>query len=162
MHIKGLVHEDFIQYKKPSMFIATSACSFKCDRECGKPVCQNSALANSPTHNIMDAEIIEAYKNNKITKAIVIGGLEPFDTPDELKGFIWGARLRGVDDDIVIYTGYTEEESKEMVAELYRGTENLNNIIIKFGRYIPGSTSRYDEVLGVTLASNNQYAKKIS
>ena len=162
MNVKGIIHEDFVNYKKPSMFINTSKCSFKCDRECGKPVCQNSALANSPTHNIMDAEIIEAYKNNKITKAIVIGGLEPFDTPDELKGFIWGARLRGVDDDIVIYTGYTEEESKEMVAELYRGIENLNNIIIKFGRYIPDSTSRYDEVLGVTLASNNQYAKKIS
>ena len=36
------------------------------------------------------------------------------------------------------------------------------NIIIKFGRFIPNQQSHYDEVLGINLASDNQYAKKIS
>ena len=35
-------------------------------------------------------------------------------------------------------------------------------IIIKWGRYIPNRPSRYDEILGVTLASDNQYGKQIS
>lgn len=160
MHIKGLVHEDFIQYKKPSMFIATSTCSFKCDKECGMPVCQNSALANSPTHNIRDNVLIASYRDNRITKSIVIGGLEPFDTWDEVRTFIIKVRDSGIKDDIVIYTGYTEEEVSDKISELSK-MENLTDIIVKFGRYIPNSNSRHDKVLGVTLASDNQYAKRI-
>ena len=37
----------------------------------------------------------------------------------------------------------------------------MKNIIIKFGRFIPNRPSRYDEVLGVELASDNQFAKRI-
>ena len=37
-----------------------------------------------------------------------------------------------------------------------------SNIIIKFGRFIPNREPHFDEVLGVNLASNNQYAKRIS
>lgn len=36
------------------------------------------------------------------------------------------------------------------------------NIIIKFGRFIPNDVEHYDEILGVKLKSNNQYAKRIS
>jgi hypothetical protein len=38
----------------------------------------------------------------------------------------------------------------------------FDNIIVKFGRYIPDNKPHFDEVLGVNLASPNQYAKKIS
>ena len=31
--IKDVIDEDFANYKKPSMFIATSQCSFKCEKE---------------------------------------------------------------------------------------------------------------------------------
>ena len=41
MKIKNIIEEDFVNYKVPSMFISTSQCDFKCDRECGKNVCQN-------------------------------------------------------------------------------------------------------------------------
>ena len=61
-------------------------------------------------------------------------------------------------DDIVIYTGYTEEEIKEQVGLLSKYT----NIIIKFGRFVPDQESHYDDVLGIKLASPNQYARKIS
>jgi len=36
------------------------------------------------------------------------------------------------------------------------------NVIIKFGRFIPNQEPHYDEILGVNLASNNQYARRIS
>lgn len=37
--LKGLVEEDFINYKKPSMFLIFPYCSFKCDEECGRDIC---------------------------------------------------------------------------------------------------------------------------
>jgi len=33
------------------------------------------------------------------------------------------------------------------------------NVIVKFGRFIPNQEKHYDEILGVELASPNQYAK---
>ena len=36
MEIKNLIDEDFCNYKKPAMLIATSKCNFKCDKECGE------------------------------------------------------------------------------------------------------------------------------
>ena len=36
------------------------------------------------------------------------------------------------------------------------------NVIIKFGRYVPNKESHYDEILGINLVSDNQYAEKIS
>lgn len=61
-------------------------------------------------------------------------------------------------DDIVIYTGYNKDEIADEVAVL----STFSNIIIKFGRFVPNSTARFDEVLGIKLASDNQYAEKIS
>ena len=38
---------------------------------------------------------------------------------------------------------------------------NFKNIIIKFGRYVPNQKEHYDEILGINLASSNQYAEVI-
>ena len=35
------------------------------------------------------------------------------------------------------------------------------NVIIKFGRFIPNQKPHFDEVLGVELASPNQYAVEL-
>jgi hypothetical protein len=157
MLIKGIIDEDFINYKKPCMVIEFPYCSFKCDKECGKQVCQNGALANSPNINIERMDLINRYLKNDITQSIVMQGLEPFDSWDDLISFIFLFRCYS-DDDIVIYTGYNLSELEEKVELL----SYFNNIIIKFGRYIPNQQSHYDNVLGVNLASNNQYAVKIS
>ena len=61
-------------------------------------------------------------------------------------------------DDVVIYTGYNKEEIADKIEVL----KKFKNIIIKFGRFIPNSKKKYDEVLGVELASENQYGEKIS
>ena len=164
MLIKNLIDEDFVNYKKPSMFIAFPRCSFKCDKEAGCAICQNSALANEPNIDISVKEIIYRYINNPITKAVVCGGLEPFDSWADLSELISEFR-KHTDDNIVIYTGYTEEELESTYFNASIIPEELQefpNIIIKFGRFIPNQEKHYDEILGVELASPNQYARRIS
>ena len=136
------------------MFLGFPRCSFKCDKENGKQVCQNSALATSPDINVPLDEIIERYINNPITEAIVIGGLEPFDTFEQLYEFVKAFR-EVADDDIVVYTGYYEDEIEDMVDKIASF-----HVIIKFGRFIEGQTKHYDTVLGIELASENQYAEE--
>lgn len=159
MRIKGLLDEDFLNYKSPSMYICTSVCDFKCDKESGMSCCQNSYLASEKPVNISDETLIKRYMANPITKAIVFAGLEPFDQYDEVLSFL--EKLRNVyrcSDTVVIYTGYTEEEIGERVQSLMA----FGNIIVKFGRFVPNQDRRFDDVLGVYLASPNQYAKTIS
>lgn len=141
------------------MFIIMPHCSFKCDKENGCLMCQNSSLVHEPTHNITVRTLIERYISNPITKAIVFGGLEPFDSPEELDWFIkilrWNYQQN---DDVVIYTGYTEEELANN--RYYKSILGYGNIIIKYGRFRPNQNPHYDEVLGVNLVSDNQYARR--
>ena len=159
MLIKGLKDEDFTNYSKPSMFIIFPQCSFKCDKENGCSLCQNSHLAQEPVINIPTNAIINRYSDNPITRAIVCGGLEPFDTPKALYSLLLCLRERWeINDDFVIYTGYTEEELQGN--EWFKEIIQFSNVIIKFGRFRPNEVDHYDEILGVKLASNNQYAKR--
>ena len=60
-------------------------------------------------------------------------------------------------DDIVVYTGYTHLECASKLGPF----RELENMIFKFGRYQPGDRPHVDRVLGVPLASDNQYAIRI-
>jgi hypothetical protein len=157
MIIKGIITEDFVNYKKPCMVIEFPFCTFKCEKECGSRVCQNGTLATAPNISVKISELIEIYLNNNITKAICMMGLEPMDSFNHLFNFIHELR-KYTDDDIIIYTGYNKDEIQNKVNLL----TNYCNIIIKFGRYIPNQQPHYDELLGIKLASDNQYAEKIS
>lgn len=159
MLIKSFKDEDFVNYKKPSMFIITPTCSFKCDKENGCLMCQNSHLAHEPTHDVDTRLLVKRYVTNPITSAVVFGGLEPFDTAQDMYDFVHILRNDyWCHDDIVIYTGYTEEEL--INNRYYKNILEYGNIIIKYGRFRPNQISHYDEVLGVNLASDNQYAKR--
>lgn len=155
MIIKGIIDEDFINYKKPSMVIQFPKCSFKCERECGKQMCQNSELVSAPDILEDEKNIIHRYLNNSITSAIVCSGLEPLDNLSDMFNLLSDLRSNGCTDDFVIYTGYTEDECKPFEV-LFK---HYGNVIVKYGRYIPNHKPHYDEVLGVNLASDNQYAK---
>lgn len=157
MKIKNIVFEDFNNYKYPSMLIGFSQCTFKCDKECGKQVCQNGTLAEALTFEINIDDIVSKYMDNNITSAIVCGGLEPFDSWIDLLTLVNAFRLQ-TDDDIVIYTGYNKDEIIKHINIL----KCFPNIIVKFGRYVPNQEKHYDEVLGVELVSDNQYAERIS
>lgn len=159
MQIKGLRDVDFVNYKKPSMFIIFPFCSFKCDKENGCNLCQNSHLAQELNIDISINSLITRYIDNVLTKAITCGGLEPFDTPNDLLDLVDTMRNEyGIKDDIIIYTGYTEEELQDNFT--FQQIIKYPNIVIKFGRFRPGHNSHYDEVLGVKLSSDNQYAKR--
>ena len=159
MKIRNLMDEDIVNYKKTSMFIATCYCDFKCCKDLNLDICicQNSPIAQSKIINMSDERIIKRYIKNKLTHAVVFGGLEPFKQFDELIEFIKKLREQ-TEDEIIIYTGYNKDEIDEEINQL----KQYKNIIIKFGRYIPGHKVHLDEVLGVNLASDNQYAEKIS
>lgn len=159
MKIKFVQMEDFLNYKKCSMFIGVTSCDWKCCKEQNLPcsICQNYSWSKNEIKNIDNQILIDSYVNNDLTEAIVFGGLEPFLQFDELIEFIKEFR-KSSQDEIVIYTGYNENEIEDKIDKL----KEFKNIIVKFGRYIPNKPSRYDEILGVTLASDNQYAKRIS
>ena len=77
---------------------------------------------------------------------------------DEIISMIEFFRTNGIDDTFIIYTGYNKSEIVEIVERLKR----YNNIIIKYGRYVPNDKEHLDSVIGVMLASSNQYAERIS
>lgn len=160
MRVKTIVDEDFTNYKKPAMFIGTVSCDGKCCKEAGIPmsVCQNDEWRESATIYISNNQICERYVRNPITKAMVFGGLEPFEQFEEVFNVIGKLRAEyNCNDDVVIYTGYNRDEISNKVDAL----DLFGNVIVKFGRYIPNRPTRYDEVLGVTLASDNQYAERV-
>ena len=156
MFVKGIIYQDFVNYKKPAMVIEMPKCDFKCDKECGSQVCQNSDLARQPNIKVDAIKIVKQYVSNPITEAIIFQGLEPFYDEDLL---LWINLIRTyTHDDIVIYTGFYKEEITPYLTAL----KKYDNIIIKYGRFIPNKESHYDPVLGVKLASPNQYAERLS
>ena len=156
MEITTMIYEDFTNYKLPSLFIGFPRCTFKCNKRFGRKVCQNMDLMDADHPDVPIDYIIDKYVNNTITKALVCGGLEPFDSFDDL--FTLCSEFRKVTNDpIVIYTGYYPDEIEWCVTTL---TKYINNVIIKYGRFIPDSEKRYEPILGVYLASDNQYAKE--
>lgn len=158
MIVKDILDEDFVNYKKPSMMIAFPYCSFKCDKECGRAVCQNSPLINEPNIDISYDDICKRYLNNPITESIIFQGLEPIDSISDVINLIMWFRIKyNCLDDIVIYTGFNKDEIDWVIDKL----KWMDNIIIKYGRYIPDQKPHYDEVLGVNLASDNQYAERL-
>ena len=159
MKLRGYVEEDFTNYKKPSMFLITPYCDFKCCIENGNNICQNMDVIKAPIIDVDNDELIKRYLNNPITKSIVFGGLEPMDSFEEVREFINTLRWDyNCFDNVVIYTGYNADEIIDQCMRLSK----FSNVIVKFGRFIPNAKHRYDEVLGVELASENQFARRIS
>ena len=154
MILKGVIFEDIVNYKLTSMTLEFPKCdTFKC----GRSVCQNSTLTHASYIYISAQTLVNRYLKNYITHAVVFQGLEPLDSWEDVKDFVQKFREK-TNDDIVIYTGYNKCEISDKV----RWLQSYKNIIIKYGRYIPDQKPHYDGVLGVELASDNQYAEKIS
>lgn len=150
------------------MFIATTECDWKCCKECGKNICQNMQLAQMSDVEISPETLISRFKANFISEAIVFGGLEPLYAPDnhvhafnEFSHYIY---LLPHFTDVVVYTGYYPSEIHYSNFQFWQAQTNSihGNLIFKFGRYIPNKPSRRDPILGVELASNNQFAININ
>lgn len=158
MKLKNIIQEDFTNYKTCSMLLGFPSCSWKCEKDCGiSGLCHNSTLARMPSIEIPKEAIVKMYLDNPLSRAVVCGGLEPLDSFGDLLDFVSELR-KSTQDPVIIYTGYNRCEVLDKIQSL----TCFSNIIIKFGRFIPNSVSRYDEILGITLASENQYAERIS
>lgn len=157
MILKDVVFEDLVNYRVATMFLIFNKCSFKCEKECNGAFCQNSSIVKMEDREVSIDYLIDEYLTNPITHGITCGGLEPFDSWEDLKAFIDKIRIYTADP-IVIYTGYKEEEITDKIEVLSR----YENIIVKFGRYVPNKEPHFDKLLGVKLASPNQYAKVVS
>lgn len=154
--LKGIIDEDFVNYKVPSMTLMFPKCNLKCDKEYGMSLCHNSPLLQEPDVSISIDKLVDRYLNNNITEAIVCQGMEPFDSFEELLDLVYTIRIkRHCNDTIVIYTGYNKYEIIDKLIQLVF----YGNIIVKYGRYVPNQEPHYDKVLGVNLASDNQYAE---
>ena len=159
MKVKGIIDYDCTNYKVPCLTIEFCYCTFKCDKLNGCQVCQNSHLAAEPDIEISGEEIWSLYESNPLTKAFCFQGLEPFDSFMDLIDLIKFIRItKKCNDPIVIYTGYNKGE--DTIVEM--SLKHFSNIIIKWGRFILGHEPHYDPVLGVNLASNNQYGDEFT
>ena len=179
MKLINLIEEDFTNYRKPGMFLGFPICSGKCNKDAGKIVCQNAELYNAKLIDISIDELLKRYYNNKISRSLIFGGLEPFDCFDNMTGiidafhncknyiphtvkFLGNGGINDIDClDIVIYTGYYPWEIEYQLNELSQ-YDPYQNILIKFGRYIPGHKPHLDKNLGVKLASDNQFSLWLS
>lgn len=153
--LKGIIDEDFVNYRVPSMTLMFPRCSFKC----GLELCQNSQLTKAEEIVIPIQSVFNRYISNPITRAVVCQGLEPFDSWDELDSLLFHFRIHeSCFDDFVIYTGYNKDEIEDKIRRIQT---MYSNVIIKFGRYVPNQEPHLDPVLGVKLISDNQYAERI-
>lgn len=159
MRLVNLIEESFTEYKKPHMLLGFPSCSFKCDREYGNKICQNSELARAEKIEIPVEDVVARYLSNDITKAIVLAGLEPFDSYPDVLSLLEELRSKnGCYDDVVIYTGYKPEELRDRFEKL----AYYKNVLVKFGRFVPGDKPHYDDALGIWLASDNQFARWVN
>ena len=160
MIVKLVKQDDFVQYKKPCVVVCFPNCTWKCCTEAGIPtsVCQNQEMCGLKDIDITPEDVYNLYKESLFAESICCSGLEPMLQFDDVLSLLKYFREHDCDADFVIYTGYYRNEIEDKVQELSK----YKNVIVKFGRYVPNQEKHYDEVLGVRLASDNQYAERIS
>ena len=160
MIVKLVKQDDFVQYKKPCVVVCFPNCTWKCCTEAGIPtsVCQNQEMCELKDIDITPEDVYNLYKESLFAESICCSGLEPMLQFDDVLSLLKYFREHDCNADFVVYTGYYRNEIEDKIEQLAK----YKNVIVKFGRYVPNQEKHYDEVLGVWLASDNQYAERIS
>lgn len=160
MKVLKIVDERLSDYRMPMLMLVATSCDWKCSKDAHFPatLCQNHQWKDVEAFDVTPQNVYAAFVKNPITCGLLFGGLEPFLQFDEMLDVIRYFRQQTIAAPIVIYTGYREDEVADKIAIL----SNFQNLIVKFGRFIPRQVPHMDPVLGVKLASDNQYAKIIS
>ena len=150
---------DLINYSEPTFnILAGISCTFKCCPN-NPEICHNNPLCNQNPIRCEIPKLIERFNNQNLCKTITFQGLECLDNLKQILWFIYHFRKTN-NNTIIIWTGYTKDECEDLIY-LIKEKMKWENIIIKYGRFIPDQQPHYDEVLGVELASDNQYAERI-
>lgn len=166
-HLIDVKTDNITDYKKTSLFLVFPYCSGKCGEEC-----QNKHLRKLSAKEIYNDNIIQLYKNLSTHEAVVCGGLEPWDSFDELLTLVtdFAKATKDKKVDFVIYTGYDVlTEKKEEFQKLCNVWEenidlsSISELIIKQGRYdISKKEPWFSYTLGVELATSNQSVIEIN
>lgn len=160
MIVKLVKVDDCAQYKKPCLVLCFPSCTWKCCIEAGISisVCQNQEMCAMKDIDVSPEEAYIMYQNSIFSKAICCSGLEPMLQFDDVLSLLKYFREHGCDDDFVVYTGYYRHEIEDKISQLAK----YKNVVVKYGRYVPNNEKHFDKVLGVWLASDNQYGERIS
>lgn len=154
--------DNITDYKKTSLLIAFPYCTGKCKG------CQNEHLRLSNTAISVSAKnIAKLYDNVQSNKAIVMAGLEPFDSFADVLDIISTVGKHSKRScDFVVYTGYNEQEYKkrfekklvQMFKEDYMPYHKDGCLIVKIGRYDNEDREAwYNNTLGVDLINKSQF-----
>ena len=111
MQLKKIEETKTLYNNELSLYLIASSCKWKCK------ICPNAHYSRFETVDIPNTDILQKFKSDDNLKAIVIGGLEPMDQMNDLRGFIFDARKffePGDRPKIVIYTGYEMDELNKM------------------------------------------------
>jgi len=152
MKLKQILHETYGDYKECSMLLIADNCINKCEG------CHNQHLLQLESKIFPDEEIIKRFVENPLSKAIIFGGLEPMDQAEEVEKFIFTAINMGIACPIIIYTSYNPLSYVFRCSNVMEAIKQyLGKVIIKHGPYKKDLKPVFNEDLGVTLASSNQY-----
>lgn len=153
--------DDITDYRKTALYLIFPYCSGKCG-----DVCQNKHLRGYKKLKTTAKSLAEFYNSLHTHEAVVMAGLEPFDSFNDVLSIVKEFCKLKKSVDFVIYTGYTESEYKEMFEKtLLEHFNKYNNsddefsrvIIIKYGRYDENCKKEWNsKILGVNLATTNQ------
>ena len=161
MHLKQIIDESVGDYKETSMLLIAPECAWKCVG------CHNTHLLKLITKNFPDEEILERFQKNPLSKAIVLGGLEPFDCMEEVRAFLQTLRESNIVNPkptVIIYTGYDfpDIEQELIRTGLDEEMKKHDKVLLKYGGYLPGYNPTYNPLLGINLASPNQQVMEYS
>lgn len=148
MLIKGIKHN----VVNDAPFIGALIIAPRCLKDC--PGCQNAHLKQEPDIEVTSDEIIEEVKSNFFNEGIILGGLEWTHSPKELRELVGKALSSNLE--VMLYTYRTEENFKDVFPDLYSLP-----IWVKFGEYDKNKTVKGNIHYGITLATSNQYIKKL-
>lgn len=157
--------DNVTDYKKTSLLLVFPYCSGKCG-----PECQNISLIRGEVKTSYITatadDISDLYYNLKTHEAVVMAGLEPFDSFDDVLSIVESLCKLDKPCDIVIYTGYNKEEyeerfQKDLLKVFKSATADRScykKLIVKIGRYDSNNKQKWhSNILGVDLATKNQY-----
>lgn len=169
MELLDVKFGNIADYKKTSLYIAFPFCSGKCGNKCQNRVFwQQKDKRNNDIHliNYSEDEIVSYYNKLKTHESVVMGGLEPLDSLEDVINLCNKLLENDKPVDIIIYTGYTKEEFLKIEPKFYDVFKNLkpnatNCIIFKLGRYdLSQDVEYFNYTLGAKLATSNQFTRK--
>lgn len=150
-------HKGIYKPRFDAPFVGTLISAISCPFNCED--CINDPIKPLTYETIDSREFLDSVANDPFSEGIILGGLEWTQQSMELFFLIRGALDRKLQ--VILYTWYPDYESLCNAVPCMRSFMNTG-IYVKFGKYDNKNLADGDNVqYGVSLASRNQYIRKI-